>query len=137
MKNFSLPFILLLFVLSSTGWALAQEKAKEEKPAEAAKAGEAAKPAEAAKPEAVKKEPPSPPMQYRMGGVITAIDPSAKKITLHQSQVKMERTVTLFLGKEALEKLPGLEVGDAVNVWMTGKTVTRLEKVAEGFFFRK
>jgi hypothetical protein len=49
----------------------------------------------------------------------------------------MERTVTLFLGKEALEKLPGLEVGDAVNVWMTGKTVTRLEKVAEGFFFRK
>jgi len=137
MKNVSLLIFLLLFLFSSTGWTLAQEKAKMEKPAEAAKAGEAAKPAEAAKPEAVKKEPPSPPMQYRMGGIITAVDPSAKRITLHQSSVKREKTFTLILGKEASEKLPGMKVGDAVNVWVTGKTVTRLEKVGEGFFFQK
>ncbi len=137
MKNVSLLIFLLLFLLSSTGLTLAQEKAKMEKPAETAKAGEPAKPAEAAKPEAVKKEAPPPPMEYRMGGIITAIDPSAKKITLHQSQVKRERTVTLNLGKETLEKSPGMEVGDAVNAWVTGKTVTRLEKVGEGFFSRK
>ena len=125
MKNVSLLITLLLFVLSSTGWALAQEKGKEQKPAESAK------------PEAVKKEPSPPPMKYRMGGIITAIDPSAKKITLHQSSVKRERTVTLILGKEASEKLPGMKVGDAVNVWVTGKTVTHMEKVREGFFFRK
>jgi Cu/Ag efflux protein CusF len=125
MKNVSLLITLLLFVLSSTGWALAQEKGKEQKPAESAK------------PEAVKKEPPPPPTKYRMGGIISAIDPSAKKITLHQGSVKRERTVTLILGKEASEKLPGMKVGDAVNVWGTGKTVTRLEKVGEGFFFRK
>jgi Cu/Ag efflux protein CusF len=117
MKNVSLLIILIFFILSSTGWALAQEKAKEEKPAESAK------------PEAVKKEAPPPPMKYRMGGIITAIDPSARKITLHQSKVKRERTVTLILGKEALKKLPGMKVGDAVNVWVTGRTVTSLEEV--------
>jgi Cu/Ag efflux protein CusF len=125
MKNLSLLVILLLFILSSTGWAPAQEKAKEEKPAESAK------------PEAVKKEAPPPPMKYRMGGIITAIDASAMKITLHQSSVKREKAVTLILGKEASEKLPGMKVGDAVNVWVMGKTVTHMEKVREGFFFRK
>ena len=125
MKNVSLLITLLLFVLSSTGWALAQEKGKEQKPAESAK------------PEAVKKEAPPPPMKYRMGGIITAFDASAMKITLHQSSVKRGKTVILILGKEASEKLPGMKVGDAVNVWVTGKTVTRLEKVGEGFFFRK
>jgi hypothetical protein len=59
------------------------------------------------------------------------------KITLHQSSVKRGKTVILILGKEASEKLPGMKVGDAVNVWVTGKTVTRLEKVGEGIFFRK
>ncbi len=136
MKNVSLLVILLLFILSSTGWAFAQEKAKVEKPAEAPKAAEPAKPAEAAKPEAVKKAP-AEPVKYRMGGIVTAIDPSAKKITIQQHQVKREKNVTLILGKEALKKLPEFKVGDAVNVWVTGNTVTALEEVGEGTFFRK
>lgn len=37
MKNVSLLVILLFFILSSTGWAPAQEKAKEQKPAEPTK----------------------------------------------------------------------------------------------------
>ncbi len=87
------------------------------------------KPAEEVKPEAAKKEAPSPPMKYRLGGIVTAIDPSAKKITLQQNQVKRERTVTLIIGNKASKKLPGLKVGDAVNFWVTGKTVTALEEV--------
>lgn len=117
MKNVFVLFIVFIFVLTSTGLAFAQEKAKEEKPAEAAK------------PEAEKKEAPPPPMKYRMGGIVTTIDPSAKKITLHQNQVKRERTVTLILGKEALKKLDGVKVGDLVNAWVTGNTVTALDEV--------
>jgi Cu/Ag efflux protein CusF len=64
-----------------------------------------------------------------MGGIVTAVDPSAKKITLHQSQVKRERTVTLALNKEVVKKLSDLKVGEAVNVWVTGQTITALDEV--------
>jgi hypothetical protein len=37
--------------------------------------------------------------------------------------------MTLSLGKEAAGKLPDLKEGEAVNVWVTGRTITRLEKV--------
>ena len=131
MKKLFIFLVGLLLVFSFAGMGFAQEKMK---PSPSAKEE---KPAEPVKPEAVKKEAPPPPMQYRMGGIITAIDPPAKKITLQQHQLKREKSVTLILGQEALKKLPGVEGGDAVNVWVTGNTVTRLEKVGEGIFFRK
>ena len=129
MKKWGIIMIGLIFVLSVTGLAVAQEKAKPAKPAEAAKPAEPAKPAEAAKPEAAKKEPPPKPVMYRMGGVVTALDPAAKKMTIEQDAVKKERKVTLSVGKKAAKNLAGISVGDVVDVWVTGKTVTSLTKV--------
>ena len=125
MRKWVIILIGLIFAFSTTGLALAQEKAK---PAEAAKAAEPAKPAAPAKPAEAKKEAPKPVM-YRMGGIVKALDPAAKKITLEQDKVKKERKVTLTVGKKATKNLAGISVGDVVNVWVTGKTVTTLTKV--------
>jgi Cu/Ag efflux protein CusF len=131
MRKWVIILIGLIFAFSTTGLALAQEKAKPAapaKPAEPAKAPEAAKPAAVAKPAEAKKETPKPVM-YRMGGIVKALDPAAKKITLEQNRVKKERKVTLTVGKKAAKNLAGISVGDVVNVGVTGKTVTTLTKV--------
>ena len=113
----------LILVISITGLPFAQEKANP------GKSPEAVKP-EGAKPGELKKEAPTAPVEYRMGGIITAIDAPAKKITIKQQQVKRERTLTLILGKETAKDLPGLKVGQSVNVWINGKSITALEKVS-------
>jgi Cu/Ag efflux protein CusF len=140
MRKWVIILIVLIFAFSATGLALAQEKAKPAAPAEPAKAPEAAKPAEpakaaepgkpagVAKPAEAKKEAPKPVM-YRMGGVVKALDPAAKKITLEQNKVKKAKKVTLTVGKKAAKNLAGISVGDVVNVWVTGKTVSTLTKV--------
>lgn len=131
MRKWVIIVIGLIFAFSATGLALAQEKAKPAEPAkapEAVKPAEPAKPEEAAKPPEAKKEAPKPVM-YRMGGIVKALDPAAKKITLEQDRVKKERKVTLTVGKKAAKNLAGISVGDVVNVWVTGKTVTTLTKI--------
>jgi Cu/Ag efflux protein CusF len=125
MRKWVIIMVGLIFAFSASGLALAQEKAK---PAEPAKAPEAAKAAEPAKPAEAKKEAPKPVM-YRMGGIVKALDPAAKKITLEQDRVKKERKVTLTVGKKAAKNLSGISVGDVVNVSVSGKTVTTLTKV--------
>ena len=137
MRKWVIIMVGLIFAFSASGLALAQEKAKPAepakapeavKPAEPAKPAEPEKPAEPAKPAEAKKEAPKPVM-YRMGGIVKALDPAAKKITLEQDRVKKERKVTLTVGKKAAKNLGGISVGDVVNVWVTGKTVTSLTKV--------
>jgi Cu/Ag efflux protein CusF len=137
MRKWVIILIGLIFAFSASGLALAQEKAKPAapaKPAEPAKAPEVAKPAEPAKseepakPAEAKKEAPKPVM-YRMGGIVKVLDPAAKKITIEQDRVKKERKVTLTVGKKAAKDVAGISVGDVVNVWVTGKTVTTLTKV--------
>ena len=135
-------FIILtgvIFVFSTTGMALGQEKANPGKSGEAVKPAEPAKAAESAKVEAPKpegaksgearKEPSPKPVQYRMGGVVTAIDAAGKNITIKQDQVKRERIVTLKMGQRTAKELTNIKVGDAVNVWVSGKMITALEKV--------
>jgi Cu/Ag efflux protein CusF len=138
MKKLVIFLMGLIFALSLTGLAFAQEKAKPTKPAEAAKPAEPAKPAkpaepakavEAAKPEVAKKEAPAKPAMYRMGGIVVAMDAAAKKITIKQDAVKKQKKVALSVGKKAAKDLAGINVGDEVNVWVTGKTVTTLRKV--------
>ncbi len=126
----------LIFALSVIGVALAQEKTKPMpiKPAEAAKPAEAMKPAEAAKPEEakkeeVKKEAPPKPVMYRAGGIVLAVDAKTAKITLEQREVKLQRKLTLKVSKKEAQQLAGINVGDLVNVWVTGSTVTKLMKV--------
>ena len=131
MRKWVVILVGLIFAFSATGLALAQEKAKPAEPAKApevAKPAEPAKPAEVAKPAEPKKEAPKP-VAYRMGGIVTALDPAGKKITLEQDRVKKERKVTLTVGKKVAKNLAGISVGDVVNVWVSGKTVTNLTKV--------
>ena len=135
-KKIFVLFLGLIFALSVIGVALAQEKTKPvpAKPAEAAKPAEVAKPAEAAKPEEakkeeVKKEAPPKPVMYRAGGIVLAVDAKAAKITLEQREVKLQRKLTLKVGKKEAQQLAGINVGDVVNVWVTGGTVTKLTKI--------
>jgi hypothetical protein len=139
MKRFPIILVGLIFVLSTTGLAFAQEKAKggkapeATKPAEPAKAAEAAKAEapkpEAAKPQEAKKERPKV-AKYRMGGLVIALDSAARKITIKQDKVRGERKVTLTVNKKAAKDLAGIKVGDEVNVWVTGKVITELQKVS-------
>jgi Cu/Ag efflux protein CusF len=64
-----------------------------------------------------------------MGGIVVAMDAAAKKITIKQDAVKKQKKVALSVGKKAAKDLAGINVGDEVNVWVTGKTVTTLRKV--------
>ena len=130
MKKFAAMLVVIIFILSLTGFAIAQEKAK---PVEPAKPAEAAKPAAAAKPEPAKaaepkKEAPKP-VSYRMGGSVAAVDVAAKKVTIKQDTVKKQRKVTLTVAKSAMKDLGGIKEGDAVNVWVTGKTLTKIIRV--------
>ncbi len=139
MKRFTIVLLGLIFVGSMTGFSFAQGKAPEAtKPAEPAKPTEAAKTeapkTEAARPEAAKaeeakKEKPKV-VKYRMGGLVVALDSAAKKITIKQDKVRGERKVTLTVNKKEAKDLGGIKVGDVVNVWVTGKVITELQKVS-------
>ena len=138
MKRLAIVLVGLIFVLSTTGMAFPQEKAtgkppEATKPAEPAKVSEAAKAEapkpEAAKPEEAKKEKPKV-VKYRMGGLVVALDSAARKITIKQDKVRGERKVTLTVNKKAAKDLAGIKVGDEVNVWVTGKMITELQKVS-------
>lgn len=123
MKKLSIFLMGLIFVLSLTGLSIAQEKAKPGKAPEAVKPG-------GAKAESVKKEGPAEPMEYRVGGIITDISAVGKKITIKQHQVKRERIVTLMMNENTAKELSNLKVGDSINVWVKGKRITALERVA-------
>ena len=112
MRKLSIIWLGLVLILFMAGSTIAQEKAKTEGSAEAVKAAEPAK-----------------PIEYRMGGIITAFDPAAKKITLTQRQVERERTVTLALGREVRSQMADLKAGEAVDVWVRGKAIARLNEV--------
>jgi len=81
-----------------------------------------------AKPEVAKKKAPKV-VKYRMGGLVIALDPAAGKITIKQDKVRGERKVTLTVSKKVAKDLAGIKVGDEVNVWVKGRTVTNLRKV--------
>jgi Cu/Ag efflux protein CusF len=135
MKKLSMVVTGLIFVLSLTGLSFAQDKAKPDKSGEPAKIAVPAKPPGAAKAgggksEIGKKEEAGKPIHYRMGGIVTAIDVSAKKITIKQDQVKRERTVRLRIGNKAAKEISNVQVGDAVNVWVKGNVITTLIKVS-------
>jgi len=134
MKKLIIALIGLVFVLFTTGLPLAQGKGEPGKTSGAAKSAEPTKPAgtataTGAKPEASKIEALARPTEYRMGGIITDINPGAKKITIKQHQVKRERMVTLMMSEKTVKELSNLKVGDSVNVWVKGKRITALQKV--------
>jgi len=60
---------------------------------------------------------------------VTAVDAAGKKVTIAQNSVKQQKKVTLGVGKEAAKALAGINVGDVVNVMVTGKTITSIKKI--------
>ena len=106
--------VVVVFFMGTSVGALAQEKAK----AETAKQS----PAPAA---------PVHSAEYRMGGIITHLDPATGKISIQQQKVKQARTVTLNLDKEGTDKISAFRKGDAVNVWVKGNTVTEIGKIPD------
>jgi hypothetical protein len=122
MKKVAIFLSGVFFILSVTGLALAQDKAKVAKSSESAqtkmsKGGEI-------------KQKATPKLgEYRMGGIVTRIDSAGKKITIKQSKVKGERVATLKMGKTSAEEMSMIKVGDVVDVWVHGKNIKSIKKV--------
>jgi|YelNatPaOPRAMG01_1025707.scaffolds.fasta_scaffold15681_2 hypothetical protein len=133
-------FVLLMgvvFILSITGFVGAQEKGQTDKPSPAAQSREVSK-EKASKPETNKsevsklsqaKKVKAKAKKYRLGGIVTYVDPIKNKISIKQSKVRQERKVTLTIDKKLAAELAKLKVGDEVNVWVVGHKVTALKKV--------
>ena len=125
-----------IFAASLFGPAMAQEKNKKEDPAPAVKPV-AEKPAEAAKAkeppekakEAEKKMASPKPMTWRAGGVVNAFDPKAKTLAVHQVTLHHDRVLELQVGEKAMKGITELKPGDLVNIWITGQSITSLNKV--------
>ncbi len=125
MKKLFIIFVGLSLIFAWSGLGQAQEK----KSAEPAKAAGPGQPAETGKPAEVKKEAPPKPVIYRIGGIVVALDKVINKITIKQDSVKKQRKLALTVGKKAAKNMEEIKVGDAVNVWITDKTVTSITKV--------
>jgi len=135
MKNFGIVFVGLIFVICVCGLAFPQEKATTEKSTEVAKSA-AEKSVEVTKTEGAKGEAkpeeknvvPPKPVIIRMGGLVTAVDVTGKTITLQQNSLHKQITMKLRLTEKATKELPDLRPGDLVNVWISGKVITALDK---------
>ncbi len=130
MKNLFSIGIVIILALSLTGLALAQEKAKQEQPAAVSNPA-TEKSAEMAKPEGKteEKQVSAQPEIRRMGGLVTAVDPKADTLSIHQETVHHDRVMELKVSEKAAKELSNLKPGDLVNIWVTGKTVMVLNKV--------
>ena len=130
MKNLLSVGIVILLAITLTGSAFAQEKAKQEQPATVSNpAGE--KSGEMAKPEKKmeEKQVSARPEIVRLGGLVTAVDPKADTLSIHQETVHHDRVMKLKVTEKTAKELLNLKPGEVVNVWVTGKTVTALNKV--------
>jgi hypothetical protein len=137
MKGSFIVGIVLIFSLSMAGQVKAQEKVKNGEPAgisrlatekstEAAKSEESRGLAKAGE----KKEVSAKPDHWRIGGMVIAIDPKAETLSVHQETVYHNRILKLEMSGEMAKELRNVKPGDLVNVWVTGKTVTALNKVS-------
>jgi len=89
---------------------------------------------ERAKPETAEQSPPAAVVPYeeiRMGGIIIAIDLARDKVLIQQYKVNEERIISLELDKEISGEISNLRKGDAVNIWVKGNIVTKIEKIPD------
>jgi len=89
---------------------------------------------EKAKPETAEQSPPAavvPSEEIRTGGIIIAIDLARYKVLIQQYKVNEERIITLNLDKEVTGKISAFRKGDAVNIWVKGNIVTKIEKIPD------
>jgi hypothetical protein len=136
MKKLFIVWIALLLALSQAGWTLAQEKAKKEEPAGVSKPAtekstEAVKSEEAqGKEKAEQGDRVSAKLHiWRMGGMVTAVDPKTKTLSVHQETVYHNRLLKLEVSGKVVKELENLKPGDLVNVWVNGEVITAFNKV--------
>jgi len=136
MKRLFIVGIVFILALSLAGSALAQEKAKKEEPTAVSKPA-TEKPAGAIKPEEAKgtekavekKEVSAKPHIWRMGGLVTFVDPQGKTISIHQETVHHNWEKRLTVSDKVAKELLNIKAGDLVNIWVNGKVITALNKV--------
>ena len=135
MKNLFIVWIAFIFALSTAGLTLAQERTKKDEQEEVSKPAidklkEAAKPEEANEKAKEKKDISTKPYIWRAGGMVTAVNPKTKTLSVHQETVSHNRTLKLEMSGKVAKGLENLRPGDLVNVWVTGNNVTALNKVS-------
>jgi len=137
MKKLFIVWMALIFGLSVSGLALAQAKAKKEEPTEVSKAattksaaGAKAEEAQGKEKAAEKEHVSAKPYIWRMGGLVTAVDAQAKTLSLHQETVDHDWVMKLRASEKVAKELLNIRPGDLVNVWVNGKVITALNKVA-------
>ncbi len=69
------------------------------------------------------------PSAWRAGGLVTAVNPAAASLSVHQETVRHDRVLTMKVSPEVARQLADIKVGDLVNIWITGSTVTELDKI--------
>ena len=130
MKNILSIGMLIVLAVSLAALSFAQEKATQEQPvAIGAPAGE--KTTEMGKPEGKmeEKRPSAQAEIVRMGGLVTEVDLQKDILSFHQETLHHDRVMKLKVSEKAAKELSNLKPGDLVNVWVTGGTVTNLNKV--------
>jgi hypothetical protein len=78
-----------------------------------------------------------PSGEIRMGGIIIAIDPDRQKVLIQQYNVREERIITLNFDKEETGRISSLRKGDAVNAWVKGDTIIKIEKIPDSVWEEK
>ena len=136
MKSLLIVLLAVVFAVSLSGMAVAQEKANKEEPAAVSnptteESAETAKTEEAKdKGKAEEKQASAKPVIWRMGGSVTALDPKAETISIHQETVHHDRVMKLRVSDKVAKELMDIKPGDLVNVWISDQVVTRLNKVS-------
>ena len=129
MMKWAFILIGLIVALSLAEVTFVQQKAiaaEEVKTAEPETPAEPAQTAEKAKPA---KNEVSRAAIFRAGGLVSAVDARGRKITIDQNKVKRGEKLVLTVSKQAARDLKHIKVGNVVNVWVKGRTVTDLKKV--------
>ncbi len=105
---------LLAFTLAGTAWAM--ESGQKEDQAGSSMDNSAAM--------------TSASHSWRMGGVVSAVDPQNHTISIHQETVHHDWVRQWKVNEKAAGELSNIKEGDLVNVWGKGKTVTEIGKVS-------
>ena len=78
---------------------------------------------------AQEKAPSASASLWRAGGLVTAVNPGAASLSVHQETVRHDRVLTFKASPEVAKELSNIKAGDLVNIWITGNTITELEKI--------
>ena len=130
MRNLFSVGIVALLAVSLPALGFAQEKAKQKQPTAISNpAGE--KSAEMAKSEGKmrEKQASAQPEIVRMGGLVTEVNPQRGTLSVHQETIHHNRVMNLKVSEKVAKELSNLKPGDVVNLWVTGRTVTALNKI--------